>query len=148
MDKIFNEKKIEKIARVYKLYGPKDLRLDQEKINFHKKDLLIKTKYSAISVGTELSAYLGDPPLRPGNQYPRLQGYCNVGEVVSVGSESLISYLGKNLITFNSHRDYYAINVKDVRAFIDSNIELMLSTVAYLYHLPLTCFIKSKPLYG
>ena len=40
---------------------------------------------TAISPGTELAAYVGLPPLRDGPAYPRLQGYCNVGRVLTVG---------------------------------------------------------------
>ena len=71
-----------KTAKVYRLYGPRDLHLDIDQIPNDSEGFLCKTIYSGISVGTELAAFLGYSPLRKGSQYPRLQGYLNVSQVI------------------------------------------------------------------
>ena len=47
--------------------------------------LLIRTRTSLISPGTERAFFLGLPNTT--NTYPQAAGYCNVGEVVAMGDQ-------------------------------------------------------------
>ena len=63
-------------------------------------EIIAKTILSAISPGTELAAYMGQPPLRPSiQQYPRLLGYCNVARVVAVGRAVKDCRMGDSVLT-------------------------------------------------
>ena len=141
------------MAKVYRLYGPRDLRLDLEKIVTDQGGYLCKTLYSAISVGTELSAFLGEPPLREGPQYPRLQGYLNVALVLeNLNSDDLSeegeSLLDKIIITYSSHRDYFVLNSSDFYQVIPKGEDIKKYVLTYIYHLSLSAILKASYSYN
>ncbi len=70
--------------------------------------LLIRTRTSLISPGTERAFYLGLP--NTGTDFPRHAGYCNVGEVVAVGEEVNGWQVGDRVANQGNHAAYIAIN--------------------------------------
>lgn len=105
-------------------------------------ELLARTLYSAVSTGTEVAAYSGMPPLRPGPVYPRLVGYCNVAEVIAVGSEVNNYRPGDHILTFQSHRSAFVCPAKEVIAVIPANADLPAVATTYLYHLSYTALLR------
>ena len=81
--------------------------LDEENLEFGA--ILCETLVTAISPGTELAAYNGLPPLRPATGYPRLQGYCNVSQVIAKGSQVKSVNIGDRILTFQSHRSHFIV---------------------------------------
>ena len=80
--------------------------------------LLIKTRLSAISAGTELLVYRGEFPQElpldeniaslAGNfAYPLKYGYAAVGEVVALGPGGDPAWLGKRVFTFQPHASHF-----------------------------------------
>lgn len=61
-----------------------------------------RTLYSAISPGTEIAAFLGCPPLRPGKLCPRVVGYCNVAEVLAIGAGVTLCRTGDTILKVSS----------------------------------------------
>jgi 2-desacetyl-2-hydroxyethyl bacteriochlorophyllide A dehydrogenase len=81
--------------------------------------VLVKTRTSLISTGTELTMLSGDFP--PDSlwatrwaQYPVTPGYSNIGEVVEVGEGADASLLGKRVATCGNHRLYNLIPAETV----------------------------------
>jgi hypothetical protein len=124
-------------TKIFKLLGPKELVLVEELIDFDKIDdneFVAETIYSAISPGTEIAAFVGKEPLRSGNIYPRLVGYCNVARILFKGKFVNDLSIGDFVLTFQSHRTHYKQAKNDF--YLKINPELAKeATIAYLFHL-------------
>ena len=128
---------ISTLANVYTLSGARSLYLKEEVINLDNLDadeFVCETLYTAISPGTETGAYTGLSPLRPGNFYPRVVGYCNAARVVFTGSDVTKTAKGEVLLTFQSHRTFFKCSENDFFVKIDEK-EAQNIVTAYLYHL-------------
>lgn len=69
------------------LKGPKDLEVDQLKLNDPTAtDLVVDIRHSGISSGTEKLFWTGEMPPFPGMGYPLVPGYEAEGEVVEAGN--------------------------------------------------------------
>src|SRR5688572_21668827 len=70
---------VPQVAKRAILNGPRELEFQDVLLppDITEDQLLARTEFSAVSLGTEMAAYSGEPPLRPGIIYPRLVGYCN-----------------------------------------------------------------------
>jgi hypothetical protein len=76
-----------RLSQVLWLNAPRPLEFRATELGHCAADQInCETIFTAISPGTELAAYTGVEPLRPGRQYPWLQGYCNVACVTDVGA--------------------------------------------------------------
>jgi len=127
-------------ARVVWLNGPEALELREEALPSHA-DLLCETIVTAISPGTELAAYTGVAPLRPGVVYPRLQGYCNVARVVR--SDVSGYAVGDRVLSFTSHRSHFALKAEEVLFRLDDEMDAGKIACAYLYHLGYNAVLRS-----
>lgn len=87
--------------------------------------VLVRTRYSALSAGTESLIYEGRfPPgfaqdgriasLQGAFEYPFAYGYTLVGEVVDIGRDVDRSLLGRAVFAFHPHQDYAVVPVSDV----------------------------------
>jgi threonine dehydrogenase-like Zn-dependent dehydrogenase len=134
------------IAKVAKLLSPKILAWESEKLesNVNGEDIFCRTLYSAISPGTELAAYIGLPSLRDIPQYPRVVGYCNVAEVMEVGSDVSSVARGDRVLSFKSHRSHFILNEKEIFVRLKSGICLQSAAVAYLFHLGYSAVMRSE----
>ena len=72
--------------------------------NLLETEVLIRTKVSLLSGGTEGARFLGHPiPGRPPTPYPFPTGYANIGEVIAVGSEKVPFQPGDLVYTMSPH---------------------------------------------
>lgn len=125
-------------SKVYTLSGPKQLFLKEEQISLDDLDdyeIVAETVYSAISPGTETAAYMGLSPLRPGNIYPRVVGYCNIAKVIACGGSVKTWNEGDYLLSFQSHRTSFKIRKSDFALKLEAGIDLKQAAVTYLFHL-------------
>jgi len=130
------------IARVVRLLGPRELVFEEQLLSSPGEgELLCETLVTAISPGTELAAYQGLPPLRPGPQYPRVQGYCNVARVV----ESRVADLppGARVLSFTSHRDRFVLSGSEVLHVLPQGAETGPTATAYLFHLGYNAVLRA-----
>ncbi len=104
---------------------------------------LCRAIVSAISPGTELAAWTGAPPLRPGPVYPRVSGYCHVAEVVASGSGVTRAQPGDRVLSFTSHRDAMLLADDEVLAVIPSGLSSELASISYLFHLGYNAVLES-----
>src|ERR687888_357980 len=88
-------------------------------------EVLVRTRWSGISAGTELLAYRGEldeglelderlPSLRGTFRYPFAYGYSCVGEVERSGPGG--SAEGTAVFAFHPHQDVFAVGARDVVA--------------------------------
>ena len=147
-------KEIPSAARVYRLYAPNDLRFDSERLVPVPGDLLYQTHYTVISVGTEMAAFNGEPPLKSYiKQYPRLQGYCSAGKILGrFDANGILNTsdkdAGKTVVTGSSHRDYAILTDDKILAGLRSEDVRPEYALAYIYHLTLSCQIRLNARFG
>jgi threonine dehydrogenase-like Zn-dependent dehydrogenase len=133
------------VAKVLRLLGPRALAwetvvLDPERLG--PSEVLARTVVSAISPGTEVAAYVGAPPLRPGPAYPRLQGYCNVARVEAVGPAVTACRPGDLVLTHQSHRSAFVCG--DAEILVATRVERPAAlSVTYLFHLGYAALSKA-----
>jgi len=83
-------------------------------------EVLVKTRVSAISPGTELLVYRGQfpsnlpvdaaiPALAHPFGYPLAYGYASVGKIFEVGRNAKAELLGRPVFCFHPHESYYTI---------------------------------------
>ncbi|MBK7563235.1 MAG: zinc-binding alcohol dehydrogenase [Propionivibrio sp.] len=133
-------------AQTAVLEAPRDLHFKEETLDptsLGDDELLAATIVSVISPGTELAAYNGAPPLRPGVVYPRLVGYCNVARVLACGKAVSGVAPGDRILTFSSHRSHFRIPATDALAVLSSGISSGDAACAYLFHLGYDAVLKS-----
>ena len=110
--------------------------------------ILCETLVSVISPGTEVAAYTGAPPLRPGKIYPRLVGYCNVARVIKVGAGVSSVLVGDRVLTGSCHCSHFIIAENDIFSVVPSAVKSRHAACAYLYHLGYDVVLKSGLRYG
>jgi 2-desacetyl-2-hydroxyethyl bacteriochlorophyllide A dehydrogenase len=82
-------------------------------------EVLIESRVSLVSAGTEMSVLDGDPAAgavwRELRRYPYVAGYSNVGEVVAVGEGVDPSWRGRRVDSHGPHAAYVTCAVKELR---------------------------------
>lgn len=134
-------------SQIYQLEAPKELKVIDRELSIESGDqVLAESIYSAVSPGTELSAWMGKPPLRPGNIYPRVQGYCNLARVVSIGNQVKNTKIGDWILTHQSHRTEFCISEGEILVSFDNltDVEAKKVVNTYLYHLGYSSLLKAK----
>ena len=101
------------------------------------------TIVSAISPGTELAAWSGAAPLRPGTGFPRLQGYCNVARVTAIAPDVSGIAVGDRVLTFSSHRSAFNVPATDVLLKLPEGVDAGRMAVTYLFHLGYNAVLRS-----
>lgn len=88
-------------------------------------ELLIKTRRTMISTGTELTILNGQFPRDSAwalyGKFPFVPGYNNVGEVIDVGPKVDRTWIGRRVASYGSHALYVIAEVDSVRT-IDRNV--------------------------
>jgi len=89
---------------------------NREKPVLEKGKLLVRTRKTLISTGTELTALSGE--FRPDSlwakiiRYPMVMGYCNVGDVIDVGPEVDKAWIGQRVVSQGSHALYVSVDIR------------------------------------
>ncbi|GAB4402853.1 MAG: zinc-binding alcohol dehydrogenase [Anaerolineales bacterium] len=87
--------------------------------------VLVKTRLSAISPGTEMLVYRGQLPkdipldasiaaLQQTNGYPMKYGYACIGQVIALGAGVPAEWLERMVFAFNPHEAYFVARLQDV----------------------------------
>ena len=125
----------------YWLLSPRELTTQVNEIDTLKlesDEVACETLYTAISPGTELSAYEGDEPLRPSPPpYPRWLGYMNIARVVGTGSADVTKAFPVGSIVYShfAHRSHFVAKTNLLIAAVDDELDLIDACVAYLFRL-------------
>lgn len=123
---------------MFRLYGRRKLCLEHEALGeISGPHFYAKTVFSAISPGTELSAFHGEPHLRSNVQYPRLMGYLNIARVIeNYGVQNITT--GSLVLSHQSHRSAYIGTEKDILAILPEDFSPQV-IYAYIYWMGLSC---------
>lgn len=125
-------------SQVVVLEGPGQLVFQQEDLDLaglQPGQVAAETLYSAISPGTEMAAYRGDPPLRPMKVYPRVVGYCNLARVKAVAPAVEQYQPGDLILTRQSHRSAFITTQDQIILKVPPQADLALASTTYLFHL-------------
>ncbi|MEM3956689.1 MAG: zinc-binding dehydrogenase [Thermoproteota archaeon] len=91
---------------------------DRELPQLRGDEVLIRTKRSLISIGTELTILSGEFPPQSYwanyGKYPFIPGYNNIGMVIDVGPDADRSLIGKTVASYSPHAMYVSASQKDV----------------------------------
>lgn len=129
-------------ARTVWLTAPRTVELREERLGDPAPgQLLCETLVTAISPGTELAAWTGQPPLRPSVVYPRLQGYCSVGRVLASAAEGYAP--GDRVLSFTSHRSHFLLPAADVLYRLPEAADAGKIACTYLFHLGYNAVLRS-----
>lgn len=132
-------------SRIAELTGPRQLIFREQSLAtsaLKDNELLAETVCSALSAGTEVAAWRGDPPLRPGPVYPRLVGYCNVAEIVACGRGVTRFRPGVRILTFQSHRSAFVCREDEVIVTLPVGTAPVPASVTYLFHLGYNALLR------
>ncbi|WP_135666148.1 zinc-dependent alcohol dehydrogenase [Halorhabdus rudnickae] len=99
--------------------GPETINLRERSVEYSAEEVLIETRVTAISPGTELLIYHGDAPsdlpadetldaLDGDLSYPLRYGYAAVGDVIDTGSAVDEAWLGRTVFAFNPHETVFS----------------------------------------
>jgi|YelNatPaOPRAMG01_1025707.scaffolds.fasta_scaffold02258_15 2-desacetyl-2-hydroxyethyl bacteriochlorophyllide A dehydrogenase len=92
---------------------------DREVPKIKENEVLVRTKKSLISIGTELTILSGQFPSKSYwasyGRYPFVPGYSNIGEVVETGSNVSKDLLGKVVASYSPHALYNAVSQDALR---------------------------------
>lgn len=133
-------------AKIARLTGPRELIFEEAALDpstLAPDSVLAETLVSALSVGTEMAAYMGKPPLRPGPIYPRVVGYCNVARLLHVGSEVKNYQVGDLVLSFQSHRSAFICKAADLLLKVPADMDLGAAATTYLFHLGYSSLMNS-----
>lgn len=134
-------------SNVVRLLGPRDLVFETEEIDvatISPDEIVLATEFSAVSPGTELAAYVGLPPLRPGPVYPRFQGYCNCGRVIAVSANVKNFAVSDRVLTNAAHRSHYRISQSEIITKIPADMSGADASVTYLFHLGYAALLRAN----
>jgi len=132
-------------SKVIRLKATRQISVETEILdidNLGQDQVAAETVFSAISPGTEISAYKGDPPLRPMKLYPRVVGYCNVAQIIAIGKSESDYRVGDHILTHQSHRSAFICPVNRIITKVPSNTDLAMACTTYLFHLGYSALIK------
>jgi threonine dehydrogenase-like Zn-dependent dehydrogenase len=138
------------VAKTVYLDGPYKLDIREQRLDrsIGDSEVLCQTLATVISPGTELAAFTGQPPLRPGKVYPRLVGYCNVALVLACGGAVEKCAIGDRVLTFQSHRSHFIVDQSEVICVVPNGIVDQHAAFSYLYHLGYDTILKTGVVYG
>ena len=134
-------------SKVIELLGPQQISVKNEILdidNLRNDQIAAETYFTAISPGTEISAFKGDPPLRPMKVYPRVVGYCNVAKILAVGKKVSDYNEGDFILTHQSHRSAFICSADQILAKVPSSADLASASTTYLFHLGYNALMKGE----
>jgi len=108
--------------------GPETVELRETPVDHRPDELLVESRVSAISAGTELLVYHDEVPtdlpasidaLDGDFSYPLRYGYAAVGDVVETGRRVDGDWTGRTVLAFNPHETRFTARPSDVVAVPD-----------------------------
>jgi threonine dehydrogenase-like Zn-dependent dehydrogenase len=132
-------------SKVIELQGPQQISIKNEILNIDNLkggQVAAETYFSAVSPGTEIAAFKGDPPLRPMKVYPRVVGYCNIAKIIAIGKNVDNYNVGDFILTHQSHRSSFICSADQILAKVPSSADLATASTTYLFHLGYNALMK------
>ena len=129
------------------LHGKCDLRIETASIpdRLDAGQILVETRISALSTGTDLGNYLGDSTYVPGApDYPRWVGYSNAGVVRAIGAGVTRFSPGDRVFSTRPHQSAYIANENDLLVRIPESVPFEQASLVYLTGLGLSALRQAR----
>jgi alcohol dehydrogenase len=94
-------------------------------------EVLVKTLYGAVSIGTELPLYTGTSRSSGPVRYPKMTGYESYGVVEAVGSNIQDFQIGDKVVSFYGHRTHALVKASKLIR-VPTNLSPQLALLAIL----------------
>ena len=139
--------------------NPHEIELMQEALpSPRKNEVLIQTRMSAISAGTEMLVFRGQIPSKlPADEniralnhtfeYPLKYGYASIGEVVAIGPAAPQSLLNQDVFCFNPHESHYTAR-PDQLVTIPEDIDLLDALFLPNMETAVNFLMDGRPVFG
>ena len=126
--------------------------LDVGELDFTKiaaNEVVVKTKVSTISSGTERANFVGDPNVssarnaKPDISFPRTVGYSSAGEVVMVGpSVSKVKVGDRVVVYWGKHKNYNIVSEDNVVKITSEKVTYEEAAISFISTFPLAAIRK------
>jgi threonine dehydrogenase-like Zn-dependent dehydrogenase len=128
-------------TEVAEIVGPRELHFEQEMLvleGMGSYEVAAETLYSAVSPGSEMSAYEGLQVLRPDRAHSNAVGYCNLARVIACGEYVRRYRPGDLILTLESHRSHFVCGHEEVLLKLPegdyTEEQLQAAATTYLFH--------------
>lgn len=119
--------------------------------NIDEKAVVVKTRVSTISAGTEKANFIGDPNVnaskgaKPCVSFPRYVGYSSAGEVVAIGSKvSKVKVGDRAVVYWGYHKNYNIVPEENVVKIEDEKVTYEEAAVSFISTFPLAAVRKVR----
>ena len=128
------------------LHGPRDLRIEEQALdaaNLADDQIHVKTRISALKIGTDRGNYEGADQVPGAPGYPRWVGDSNLGIVQAVGSGVTRLKVGDRVVTRAPHQSEYIMSESESVVVIPDGVADEDAVYAHLYALSAHCYHKA-----
>ena len=128
------------------LHGPRDLRIEEQALDASQladDEIHVKTRISALKIGTDRGNYEGADQVPGAPGYPRWVGDSNLGIVQAVGSGVTRLKVGDRVVTRAPHQSEYIMSQSDSVVVIPDGVADEDAVYAHLYALSAHCYHKA-----
>ena len=132
--------------RIAILHGPRDLRIEEQALDVSRlaaDEIHVKTRISALKIGTDRGNYEGADRVPGAPGYPRWVGDSNLGIVQAVGSGVTRLKVGDRVVTRAPHQSEYIMSQSDSVVVIPDGVADEDAVYAHLYALSAHCYHKA-----
>ncbi|MYJ76966.1 MAG: alcohol dehydrogenase catalytic domain-containing protein, partial [Caldilineaceae bacterium SB0670_bin_27] len=128
------------------LHGPRDLRIEEHELDSSQladDEILVKTRISALKIGTDRGNYEGADRVPGAPGYPRWVGDSNLGIVQAAGNKVTRVKVGDRVVTRAPHQSEYIMAESQSLVAIPDGVADEDAVYAHLYALSAHCYHKA-----
>jgi threonine dehydrogenase-like Zn-dependent dehydrogenase len=128
------------------LHGPRDLRIEEQSLDtssLQPHEIWVKTRVSALKIGTDRGNYEGAERVPGAPDYPRWVGDSNLGIVRGVGSAVTRVQVGDRIVTRQPHQSEYITTDDASMVKAPAHVADEDAVFAHLYALSAHCYHKA-----
>lgn len=128
------------------LHGPRDLRIEEQPLDtshLQPDEIWVKTRISALKIGTDRGNYEGAEQVPGAPGYPRWVGDSNLGIVQAIGSAVTRVKVGDRIVTRQPHQSEYITTEAASLVKVPEGVADEDAVWAHLYALSAHCYHKA-----
>lgn len=131
--------------KITMLYGPRDLRIEEQPLDTRlgPNQIWVKTRLSALKIGTDRGNYEGAEQVPGAPGYPRWVGDSNLGIVHAVGAAVTRFHVGDRVISRYPHQSEYVADEQESLVSVPDGVDDEDAVFGHLYTLSALCYRKA-----